>query len=87
MGASWRKAWCAAGNFNVGRLNSSPLVCQFAGSSQDEHSKLHRSVQIGIAMKQVTFTELRKQAKLYFGIVAAGESVRVLRDGKPDKRV
>jgi len=38
-------------------------------------------------MKQVTFTELRKQAKLYFGIVAAGESVRVLRDGKPDKRV
>lgn len=38
-------------------------------------------------MKQVTFTEVRNQAKLYFDIVAAGESVRVLRDGKPDKRV
>lgn len=34
-------------------------------------------------MKQVTFTEVRNHAKQYFDIVAAGESVRVLRNGKP----
>jgi antitoxin (DNA-binding transcriptional repressor) of toxin-antitoxin stability system len=37
-------------------------------------------------MKQATFTEVRNHARLYFDIVAAGESVRVLRNGKPDKR-
>lgn len=36
-----------------------------------------------IAMKQVTFTEIRNHAKQYFDIVASGESVRVLRNGKP----
>jgi len=35
------------------------------------------------AMKQATFTEVRNHAKQYFDIVAAGESVRVLRNGKP----
>ena len=34
-------------------------------------------------MKQATFTELRSHAKQYFDIVASGESVRVLRNGKP----
>ena len=34
-------------------------------------------------MKQATFTELRNHAKAYFDIVASGESVRVLRNGKP----
>jgi prevent-host-death family protein len=34
-------------------------------------------------MKQATFTEVRNNAKQYFDIVAAGESVRVLRNGKP----
>jgi prevent-host-death family protein len=34
-------------------------------------------------MKQVAFTEVRNHAKQYFDIVAAGESVRVLRNGKP----
>ena len=34
-------------------------------------------------MKQATFTELRNHAKQYFDIVASGESVRVLRNGKP----
>ena len=34
-------------------------------------------------MKQTTFTELRTQAKLYFDMVEAGETVRVLRNGKP----
>jgi prevent-host-death family protein len=34
-------------------------------------------------MKQVTFTEVRNHAKQYFDIVASGESVRVLRNGKP----
>lgn len=33
-------------------------------------------------MKQATFTELRAHAKQYFDIVEAGESVRVLRNGK-----
>ena len=34
-------------------------------------------------MKQTTFTELRTQAKRYFDMVEAGETVRVLRNGKP----
>jgi prevent-host-death family protein len=34
-------------------------------------------------MKQATFTEVRNHAKQYFDLVAAGESVRVLRNGKP----
>jgi antitoxin (DNA-binding transcriptional repressor) of toxin-antitoxin stability system len=34
------------------------------------------------AMKQTTFTELRNHAKRYFDLVEAGESVRVLRNGK-----
>jgi prevent-host-death family protein len=34
-------------------------------------------------MKQATFTEVRNNAKQYFDIVEAGESVRVLRNGKP----
>jgi len=34
-------------------------------------------------MKQATFTEIRNHAKAYFDLVEAGESVRVLRNGKP----
>ena len=34
-------------------------------------------------MKQAKFTELRNHAKQYFDIVESGESVRVLRNGKP----
>lgn len=34
-------------------------------------------------MKQATFTDVRNNAKQYFDIVEAGESVRVLRNGKP----
>ncbi len=34
-------------------------------------------------MKQVTFTEVRNNAKAYFDIVESGEAVRVLRNGKP----
>jgi len=34
-------------------------------------------------MKQATLTEVRNHAKQYFDIVEAGESVRVLRNGKP----
>ncbi|MSQ73552.1 MAG: type II toxin-antitoxin system prevent-host-death family antitoxin [Betaproteobacteria bacterium] len=34
-------------------------------------------------MKQATFTELRNHAKHYFDIVETGESVRVVRNGKP----
>ena len=34
-------------------------------------------------MKLATFTEVRNHAKQYFDIVASGESVRVLRNGKP----
>ncbi len=34
-------------------------------------------------MRQVTFTEVRNHAKTYFDIVESGESVRVLRNGKP----
>ena len=34
-------------------------------------------------MRQTSFTELRNHAKRYFDIVENGESVRVLRNGKP----
>jgi prevent-host-death family protein len=34
-------------------------------------------------MRQTTFSELRSHAKQYFDLVEAGESVRVLRNGKP----
>lgn len=34
-------------------------------------------------MRQATFTEVRNHAKTYFDIVEQGESVRVLRNGKP----
>lgn len=34
-------------------------------------------------MHHATFTELRNQAKRYFDLVEAGETVRVLRNGRP----
>lgn len=34
-------------------------------------------------MKQTTFSELRNHAKQYFDIVESGESVRIVRNGKP----
>lgn len=34
-------------------------------------------------MKQATLTEVRNNAKQYFDIVESGETVRVLRNGKP----
>jgi prevent-host-death family protein len=34
-------------------------------------------------MRQATFTEFRNHAKEYFDLVESGESVRVLRNGKP----
>ena len=34
-------------------------------------------------MKETSFTELRSQAKHYFDLVESGETVRVLRNGRP----
>lgn len=34
-------------------------------------------------MKQATFTDLRNHAKHYFDLVETGESVRIVRNGKP----
>ena len=34
-------------------------------------------------MKQVAFTELRNHAKVFFDLVETGESIRILRNGKP----
>jgi len=34
-------------------------------------------------MTQVTFTELRNHAKTYFDFAESGETIRVLRNGKP----
>ena len=34
-------------------------------------------------MRDATFSDLRNQAKHYFDLVEAGETVRVLRNGKP----
>jgi antitoxin (DNA-binding transcriptional repressor) of toxin-antitoxin stability system len=36
-----------------------------------------------MTMRDTTFTELRNQAKHYFDLVEAGETVRVLRNGRP----
>jgi hypothetical protein len=58
-------------------------VVSHAGVSIDVHLYLHYSVHLEFAMKQATFTEVRNHAKQYFDIVASGESVRVLRNGKP----
>jgi len=44
---------------------------------------VHYVVHLEITMKQATFTEVRNHAKQYFDIVESGESVRVLRNGKP----
>ncbi len=37
----------------------------------------------GHIMRDTTFTELRNQAKHYFDLVEGGETVRVLRNGRP----
>jgi len=34
-------------------------------------------------MRQATFSEFRNHAKQYFDIVEAGESLRIVRNGKP----
>lgn len=34
-------------------------------------------------MREVAFTQLRNHAKEFFDLVAAGHSIRVLRNGKP----
>ncbi|NTU42498.1 MAG: type II toxin-antitoxin system prevent-host-death family antitoxin [Nitrospirales bacterium] len=34
-------------------------------------------------MKQATFSELRNHAKQYFDMVESGETVRIVRNGKP----
>jgi prevent-host-death family protein len=34
-------------------------------------------------MRQATFSELRNHAKQYFDFVESGESVRIIRNGKP----
>lgn len=34
-------------------------------------------------MREISFIELRNQAKQYFDLVESGEIVRVLRNGKP----
>lgn len=34
-------------------------------------------------MKQATFSELRSNAKQFFDIVESGETVRIVRNGKP----
>jgi len=47
------------------------------------HVQLRYSVHSEFVMKHATFTEVRNHAKQYFDIVESGESVRVLRNGKP----
>lgn len=41
------------------------------------------NVYMRCAMKQATFSELRNHAKQYFDLVESGESVRIVRNGKP----
>ncbi len=44
---------------------------------------MYTDLHIGQPMKQATFTEIRNQARAWFDIVESGETVRVLRNGKP----
>lgn len=52
-------------------------------AAQNVHLKTHHWVQTEDTMKQATLTDVCNHAKRYFDLVAAGESVRVLRNGKP----
>jgi antitoxin (DNA-binding transcriptional repressor) of toxin-antitoxin stability system len=54
-----------------------------AGEARDVHLCLHFLVHREAAMKQANFTEVRNHAKTYFDMVESGETVRVLRNGKP----
>lgn len=47
------------------------------------NSTVRYSVHLEMAMRQATFTEMRNHAKQYLDMVESGESVRVLRNGKP----
>jgi prevent-host-death family protein len=47
----------------------------------DVHDNEHQCT--GGAMQEATFTELRNHAKAYFDAVEGGETVRILRNGKP----
>lgn len=38
---------------------------------------------MGCVMKQATLSELRNHAKQYFDLVESGETVRIVRNGKP----
>lgn len=42
-----------------------------------------RIFKLGNRMKQVAFTELRNNAKTFFDLVETGESIRIMRNGKP----
>ena len=59
------------------RMRASLVIC---GMSMHNYAILYI---LWVAMRQATFTELRNHAKAYFDIVESGESVRVLRNGKP----
>ncbi len=44
---------------------------------------MHIILYIRFEMEQASFTEIRAHAKRYFDLVESGETVRVLRHGKP----
>ena len=44
---------------------------------------MYNRMYIGGLMQQTTFSDLRNHAREYFDMVEAGETVRVMRNGKP----
>ena len=75
MGLSARNPLQVDGEFGFGKKRSE--------ATMGVHYRVHKNVQKKSPMKQTTFTELRSHAKAYFDLVESGESVRVLRNGKP----
>jgi prevent-host-death family protein len=53
------------------------------GASVFQYTLLYISMYTENAMREATFTELRNHARQYFDQVEAGETVRVVRNGKP----
>lgn len=44
---------------------------------------MYSDLHITLRMKQATLTEIRNEARAWFDLVESGETVRVLRNGRP----
>jgi antitoxin (DNA-binding transcriptional repressor) of toxin-antitoxin stability system len=67
-------------NSDFGGVNT---ITGLAASPPKVYIHVHKYVRIGVAMKTTNFTEFRKHAAEYLDLVEQGETVRILRHGKP----